>query len=100
MIRGRSAPRGSTSVQDGAMNQQRRRRKRERSVVRQGVRIALPTAAALGVTGALATAATSTTPPPPITACYPTSGPDRGQLRLASTCRVGERAIRWAAQGP
>jgi hypothetical protein len=64
---------------------------------------AVATVCLLAVVGALtasAFGAFSAAAPKKITACAKKSGPGKGLLRLASTCKKGERRVTWNAKGP
>ncbi|MGZ4279260.1 MAG: type VI secretion system tube protein Hcp [Solirubrobacteraceae bacterium] len=66
---------------------------------RPGAKIAIPTIAALGAGGAIAVAA-GTDSGGEIHACYTTKGKNKGYVRIASSCRKGEKAISWNKVGP
>jgi type VI secretion system Hcp family effector len=69
-----------------------------RALSGRGAKIAIPTVAAVGAGGAIAVAAGG--PGDTIDACYRTKGGGKGTLRIADSCRKGERAISWNRVGP
>jgi type VI secretion system secreted protein Hcp len=76
--------------------------KERRRITRRTAKIALPTVAALGAGGALAAAAIPGADGT-VNACYVTTGPLKGALRLVDgpeNCSRLETAIKWSQKGP
>ena len=63
------------------------------------MRIAIPTLAVLSVGSAYAFGKASAPSNDVINACYATSGPMKGVLRIDSKCRRGEKSLRWNQRG-